>query len=251
MKKNNITLYSLVGIIFILFSCKSIAQVSDGTKLSEKDKIEHKKNFSSKLKDLGMAIKPDYFYAKKINLTKINEFKKIGLDLVSMGNKVGTYNYKENVLISNLVIQGTIVEKKYHPKKELQFHTTYKIKIETVLKGNYSEPYVYVKMISGATGEDKFMRVSDEPQLFLGEKVLLMLNAVDVDEFSKAKKNGYFNKTLNATKTDYTISGKYSLKLDTYFNSHKERIGTKTEVQSLIKKIVAINQENNFYKLKF
>lgn len=236
----------------ILFSTESFSQASkEQNKLTEKQLSKHKTEYAEKVKSLGMAVKPDHFYKYKIDLNKISEFKALGLDVVALGNKAGEFSYKEYTLVSNYIVQGVVVERTYNQDKEDFFHTTYKIKVESVLKGNITAEYIYIKTESGMIGEDSYVQSSTEPSIYLGEKVLLMLNRVDVAAVQAAKENGYFDKTLNATTNDFTINGKFTLKKETFFDSHKHYIGSKDEVFATIGQIQNINDENTFHTKKF
>ncbi len=238
--------------LVILFSAESLAQGSKGqSKLTDKQQSKHKAEYAAKAKALGMAVQPEYFYKLKIDLNKVDEFKSAGVDLVELGNKAGEFTYKEYTLLSNYVVQGVVVERTYSQDKQNFFHTTYKIKVESALKGNISQEYIYVKTESGLIGEDSYVQSSTEPNIYLGEKVLLMLNRVDVAAVEDAREKGYFDKTLNATSNDFTINGKFTLKQETFFDSHKHFIGRKDEVFSSIAQIKSINKSETFYTKKF
>lgn len=250
MKKIN-RLYVVVLTSIVFLSCKAVAQTPDNGKLTKIQLEVHKKDYAKKAKDVGLIIKPEFFYKYKIDINKVKEFKAAGLDLIEMGQKVGVRNYKENSLASDIVLQGVIVEKNYNQDEEVYFHTTYKIEVKNKVKGDISSDYIYVKTVSGSIGEDRFVNRSTEPKLYLGENVLLMLNKVDVEGIEQARKEGYFEKKLNATSSDYTINGKYSLKANSFFNEHKEFMGNKNKVYSTIKNILTINDSNSFYFKKF
>jgi len=240
------TVKIMMLLVIASFSTKTLAQQG----LSQKQLEKHKADYSVKTQSLGMAIKPSFFYEKKIDLNKVEEFKSVGLDLVAMGNKVGEYNFRENSLVSEVIIQGTIVAKTYHPAKNLNFHTTYKIQVDSYIKGSGAS-YIYVKTVSGAIGEDMFVNRSSEPKLYMGERVLMMLSKVDIAGYTQARAEGHFDKELNATSEDYVINGKYSLKANSYFDSDREFIGKLEDVSATISKIVSINDDSNFYSKKF
>lgn len=236
----------------ILFSTESFSQASkEQSKLTGKQLSKHKTEYAQKVKSLGMSVKPEHFYKHKIDLNKINEFKSAGIDLVELGNKAGEFTYKEYTLVSNYIVQGVVVERTYNQDKQDFFHTTYKIKVESTLKGAISAEYIYIKTESGLVGDDSYVQSSTEPSIFLGEKVLLMMNKVDVAAIETAKENGYFDKTLNATANDFTINGKFTLKKETFFDSHKHYVGNKDVVFSAISQIQSINDQKTFHTKKF
>ncbi|AXG70708.1 hypothetical protein KORDIASMS9_02954 [Kordia sp. SMS9] len=238
--------------LVILFSTESFSQVSkEQSKLTGKQLAKHKAEYAAKVKALGMAVQPEYFYKLKIDINKVDEFKSVGVDLVELGNKAGEFTYKEYTLLSNYVVQGVVVERTYSQDKQDFFHTTYKIKVESSLKGGISDEYIYVKTESGLIGEDSYVQSSTEPSIYLGEKVLLMLNRVDVAAAEAAREKGFFDKTLNATSNDFTINGKFTLKQETFFDSHKHYIGNKDEVFSNIGQVQSINKRETFHTKKF
>jgi hypothetical protein len=251
MRLINNTLKSVTFLLFLLFSTISIAQ-KDQTKLSKKAMKQHKSSYATKIKSLGMAIKPEAFYRDQIDINKTEQFKSIGLDLVELGNKAGELNYKEYTLVSDVILNGVIIGRTYHEDENLYFHTTYKIKVDTVLKGSHLvNDFVFVKTVSGSIGNDTFMNSSIDPDLYIGEKVLLMLSPIDVEGFENARKNGYFEKILNATTEDFFIYGKYTLKHNYYFDNTKGLIGEKKEVCKKIQQIQEINSSHNFYSKSF
>ena len=91
MKKMNQLLHIVAFFSFVFLSCKSVAQIpkKDNIKLTEKQLVEHKKDYAKKAENIGIAVKPEYFYKNKIDLNKVEAFKSVGLDLIKMGNKVG------------------------------------------------------------------------------------------------------------------------------------------------------------------
>jgi hypothetical protein len=234
---------------FVLCSYKFAAQTPN--KLSEKQILTQKKDYAEKAKSLGILVKPEYFYKYKININKISEFKSIGLDLVELGNKAGELTYKEYSLVSDAIVEGTVVERTYNQNKNAFFHTTYKIRVESVIKGSIVEDYIYIKTESGMVGDDSYVKSSTEPDIFIGEKVLFMLNKVDIESIKSAKEKGHFDKSLNAISNDFTVKGKFTLKEESFFDAHKHYIGKKDKVFSTINKIQSINDEKMFHNKKF
>lgn len=240
-------------ILSFFFSCKTYSQVPQKELVLSKQEIKkHKSSYQKKIKNLGIVATPQYFYKHKINVNKISEFKSLGIDLVEMSKKIGSYNYKEMALFSPVIIEGVIIGKEYDTDINSYFHTSYEVKISSLISGStHSKDVITIKTRSGSIGEDKYVANNNEPNYFIGEKVLLMLKPVDIEGYKKDKKNGLFYYKINAKQTDFTVNDKYTFKSNLYFDRDKKMIGKKKVVITNLKKINRVNNRVLFNRESF
>ncbi|MFM7428305.1 MAG: hypothetical protein ACKO1F_00215 [Flammeovirgaceae bacterium] len=231
MKRISLTI-ALVTISFFV-----IAQEND-----KESRAVYKKSFES-MKFIGNS---DYFFDRKVNLMKSAEFKTLGIDLNALAKKAGGLSFNENLLMRDLVILGTISGREYDTNPQAYYHTKYTVDIDQVIKGRLSKSRITVVSVSGALGVDSYMNVSGETSLFLGEKVILCLNNVDVKRMKTAKANGTLQKEINIEGTEFDVIDKYPLKAGYVFDVYNKKVGTLNEVKIIAKKIESINDSENF-----
>jgi hypothetical protein len=95
-----------------------------------------------KNKYLGLGLKAkgiiSVLFYNKINLNKIEEFKKIGIDIYELDKrKFVSMNDKEKILLSKICITGTVIDSMSvtDPEKS-NYLTLYKIQVDKMFKGN-------------------------------------------------------------------------------------------------------------------
>ncbi len=202
----------------------------------------YKKSFES-MKFIGNS---NYFFDRKINLAKVAEFKTVGIDLNALAKKAGGLSFNENLLMRDLVILGTVSGREYDTDSQAYYHTKFTVDVEQVIKGKLSKSRIIVVLVSGALGVDSYVNVSGESSLFLGEKVILCLNMVDVKGMKAAKAKGTLQKEINIEGTEFDIIDKYPLKAGYVFDIYNKKVGTLNEVKSIAKKVESINDPENF-----
>jgi hypothetical protein len=242
IKKNFILSFILSFILFNYTNC--IAQ--------NQKKTLFEKQFLAKTDKLEIKLNADLLYKYNLNIEKYDEFKNIGIDLKTVA--IHPKNIYEESLFSSNIIVGTIVERKYLSGNQNYFHTVYKILVDKVLKGDVKKEYIYLKTISGFKNlnSDVYIRVANEPTLFLGEKALFMLNKIDFEgiEIEKTVNLDTKVKTINATKDDFQLFRKFTIKNEIIFNHWKKKINTLDSVIYRIKKVELVNETNKLLKKK-
>ncbi|MDN5201119.1 hypothetical protein QQ008_07095 [Fulvivirgaceae bacterium BMA10] len=246
---------SLIYIVLILIPALGVAQIPDQFS-NEKLAIQHKKEFDTKCKQIGLHAKPEYYYKKNININKYQELKSLGVDLKVMDLKThGGFTYQEYSLMSNIVIKGKVIEKIYDADRESYFHTTVKVEVQEVVKGENLPKIINLKLRSGLIGENKYVKSSDEPEFEIdGETVFLFLSKVPYHEMVEQKEKGFFQhkipenyKRLN----DYYLEGKFVVKLDYVFDDLNNNVGKIQDITSSIQAIEKVNNSNQFYQRSY
>ena len=227
----------------ICYCLLSLVATSISFSQEEKMGLEaYKDTYMKKYRELGFTKNIErYYYKEGINLNKYEALKALGLDLKDFDVQVRRLNYKENALISDVIVTGTIVKRTYNPNQDVYFHSDYEIKVEKVIKGENLPQIIHVKTISGPSGE-MFINTSEDPELFIGEKVLLCLDYVSINEMTKVKERNGKQYTINVSKGDLIINEKLSSKSGYLYNIAKDRIGSDKEIIEIMSKITSINK---------
>lgn len=209
-----------------------------------------------------------HYYNYKINLNKIDEFEKSGLDLRETSIAAGA-SYKRNTLYSDIIVIGKVVEL---ITKGEDFTPRYKLKIEEIIVGTevienfFGEIPEYLYYIA-------FLGVSMDKESILNKKGLYFLG---VDPYTKVdslfRKGSYstvslYNDSIVCYERDYHkfdrafkyMNGEYKLSpaqekkyKDMYLKRYKEcNLGSRDDVIVGIKKILTINDSKNFYKREY
>ncbi|MCL7753102.1 hypothetical protein [Polaribacter sp. Z022] len=250
----------IIIILSLIFSYNSVfSQLKNKEKLSKKQLSEYKIDYSKKMESLNLKHSANYFFDNNINIYKYNELKSKGVDLVKV-DKSTKKNYKSALLFSNTHIKGTVIKRDYIGDKDSYFHTELSIRIDNPYYGTYLSKgkIIKLKLRSGKIG-DKYLKMSNEPDLFLGENVILYLTSIDSEKFKNSLKginkvnehyklkgnkdlNEIFLKKSSKTSNSYVIYKKYTVKNNIVFDKNKKRIGNLEDVEKNIKIISKINK---------
>jgi hypothetical protein len=211
---------------------------------------QHKDSFVRKVKEKKLVRDPNWYYRYKVDVTKDKELRNEGVDLAAMDTRAGSGSHKENLVYTAVVVQGSVIGKKYDDRKEVYFHSSYDIKVDEVVAGRVTSSVITVRLRSGKVGES-FVNSSEEPTLYLGEQVLLYLNPIDADELATAKAAGQWNYVNNAAPSDFSLVEKYYVKADYVFDSDDKRIEKTAKVKSDIKRVSSLLDKEGFDKKAF
>jgi len=237
------------------------------TGLTKSGLAKHKQEYETKAKKQGIDSKIPLRYAAKVNLNALEEFKKIGIELVEMSHKYkGDFNYKENSLKSQVVIHGEVLKLEYELNEKCVYHSKYYIKVKEVLKGlDFFEILPDTVMALIGTGEityqDKkdFVYYPSETQLNKGDEVILFLTKEYIrlqieDKGGRIFPDYIFKPTTFYKFDDLIIKDGFVLPSDFLYGGEnpKSQQPIKAEaIMDTIKMIDKINANKNFYKLKF
>jgi hypothetical protein len=201
-------------------------------------------NYRAKHQKLQLRKDISYYTDRKINLDKINEFKKAGVDLQALDKKWGrAFTYKETVLLADVIVEGKVIAKRFNTQKDVVFHSEYDVRVTKALKGGPpAGSVVTIKCRSGMVEGGQYLDQVGEIRLQVGENVLLYLNPVPVHVFEKAKQNGENFGTLNATAAHFEIKDKFILKDAYVFDTDSKKVGKQATVEADILTIHSINQ---------
>ncbi len=102
----------------------------------------HYESFKEKYAKIGLNPygKIPLLYKNRVNLDAISKFKKIGIDLYELDkeNYVGLHGLplKPSILLSPVIISGTVVDSINYPYYGEPFHDCYTVKVDKFFKGN-------------------------------------------------------------------------------------------------------------------
>ncbi len=106
-----------------------------------------------------------------IDLRKYNDFLSLGLDL----KKERYPGYRERLLFCDNVIIGKVVERVYDTIENVMYHTILKVKVIDNILGDIDNEFIYIYDEAGSLGGDKYIWISHNTTLDLGEKSLIYL----------------------------------------------------------------------------
>ncbi|HSH66273.1 MAG TPA: hypothetical protein VLB84_10860 [Bacteroidia bacterium] len=199
------------------------------------------------VKKLNLSKNPDYYYKRHVNLDKVKELKKAGFDIYSYDKKAGIHTYKEAALLSDIVVSGTLISKEYHGDQKNLFHSTYKLKVERTYKGENLPLIIYINLYSGMVG-NSYQTISDEPELYLGDRAIFFLNFLDFEGMKLAQKDGLLNQQINAEERDgainFMLDNKFSIRNENIFNDNNEKVESFEKAVETIELINKVNQSN-------
>ncbi|KGL59130.1 hypothetical protein [Polaribacter sp. Hel1_85] len=250
----------IILFLCFMFSCSlAFSQLKKKEKLSKKQLSEYKIDYSNKMELLNLKHSADYFFDNNVNVYKYNELKSKGVDLIQV-DKSTERTYKSAILFSNTQIKGTVVKRVYLDDKDSFFRTEISIKVDKSYYGTNLKKgeIIKLKLQSGKIGDD-FLKVSNEPDLFLGESVILYLTSTDSEKFKKSLEginefnknyklkgnkdlNIIYSKKNSKVSNSFVLYKKYTVKNNIVFNKNKRKIGSLDEVENNIELISKINR---------
>lgn len=227
------------------------AQVADSSHFANSLLAKkHKELFTKAVTNAGLHKNPNYYYKYRVDVTKSQELKNLGVDLSDMDKRVGLGDYKESLVYADVVVSGVVISKEYDSNPNNYYHSTYMVRVNKVLHGKVKADIIRVKLVSGPVGS-KYVNSDDEPSIFLGEQVVLYLNQINFTEILNAKANGRWNHDLNANLTDFDILAKYYVKSSYIFDSDNRKISKASEFEANVKKVSSVLDKENFYTKTF
>ena len=206
------------------------------TNMSQVELEEFKINYYEKAKEVGLPEGRDgynSYFKLKLNLNSYEELKRNGVDIMLYGFPTSK-SHLENAIYSDVVLIGEIIDRTYVDNEKF-YKSFYKVKVIEVLKGKeFIESLNYEISVLSKNGKNFFS--SDETEMNVGEKRLFFLNY----------KLGEEDRFATIAKSERLIKGD-----NLYSSSGKTLLGDlKSEIEKL-KKIIQINDSNNFYKRKY
>jgi len=184
-------------------------------------------------------------YGEKININSIYEFYKIGVDVIEVCNHIMLDSpntlYKENALLSDIVLIGRAVSQEYSNDNYLPCLAKFEIKEvlsdKGYLSGNIKEIIIATQSAPNSRGSMTIR--SHEPYLIIGEEVILFATVY----------NYYYGNDILSAKKPYIFYP--HMVIHDYKNGKNESYGeTVDDYQTIIKtvkKIAEINDAKNFY----
>jgi len=197
--KNIIKIFVLLAIIAQIFVC-SVAHTQE--KFHEyftgpedvKEHVDFYVNYAKK--NLGITSENiiSFAYADKINITKENEFREIGVEVAEIMH-VGYNDYRKRALLSPLIVEGVVFKRDYcrEAKVDLEYHIA-------VTETHFDElgfclDTIKIKTYSAYVGSPRFSN---------GEKVILYLEPLSIGTKkilslmkNEDELNNFFRKTYN------------------------------------------------------
>lgn len=224
------------------------------TGMSNEELDLFKNNYAKKLKILGLLKFPVFFvksYQSKLNLLKIEELRDLGLpfDSLSIYHGSGAPQLL-NILMSDFIVVGTIdkIEFLYNSKEEEMSaksdrNSKYHVKIEEILKGendfkNLENELSFYSCIG------KYVWCSDGVNYLLNAKYLMYIDLVSnpIDSIPELVVHHKSSLEIDDNELFYTSRN---------FNKKSKYAKTFSEMKSIIKKYLEINDSENFYKREY
>ena len=215
--------------------------------------IEVPASYEEAVKKLGLTYPAKHYYKIGVNIYKYQELKEAGLDLKEYDKHGEFFTYQEATVYSDVIITGTIVSTDYDPDSLALFHSFYKVKIESCLKGNIlPDSIITICMQSGRFGQrqDQYTRLSNEPELFIGEPVFLFLSHITSEKADKLNKSENSKIKIPARElySHFQMNAKFSIHSDNLLNYNNVRVADVKEAKKTVKKIIRANSnmQKNF-----
>jgi hypothetical protein len=207
------------------------------TGMTKEEFEEFKGNFFEKAKEIGLPEGRDgynSYFRMKINLNSYEVLKDIGADIKWYGFPTSK-SHLENTLYSDVVLIGDIYERVYVDDQKF-YKSYYKVKVIDILKGASLVKDEFGNIISVLSKNGKNFSTSDETEMKIGERRLFFL----------IHKLGEDDRFATTAKSEGLIIGDklYSVSGNVYIGD------LKTETDR-IKKIVEVNDSENFYKRNY
>jgi hypothetical protein len=173
-------------------------------------------------KELGLKKPLHHYIGNKINLSRIDELKPLGVDIVALDKRYGTsFSYQEETILAPVVIRGVVIKKRLITDTAAVFHTEYDLVKQKLYKGENLSDTFTVKLRSGLVG-DYILDVVDEHRLQIGENVLLFLNKVGPG--------------------DYMIKNKFLIKNDYLLTADRKKVTPFARAETVVNQIIKLNR---------
>jgi len=123
----------------------------------EQDQLKlHYESYKEKYIKLGLGSIGDIpsLYKSRVNLDAIEKFKSIGIDLFDLSNNNYSGRHglplKPTLLLSQVIVLGTVVDSLNYPFYDVTYHDSYVIKVDKFLKGHdyYETLPKYIQIFS-------------------------------------------------------------------------------------------------------
>ena len=206
-----------------------------------------------------------FFYYSRININKIEEFKKVGIDLHEFSKNFFSKNtdlLKVRALHNLIILKGVVESVEPISNEAYEYVTRYKIKIVEHYKGekiiNDKIKYVYYYSNFEVDGNGKI--IGDLPSSFTykkndyylkkGEKVLGLFSKFSYDqkyELYKSETSGKVFLGINHFEEDDGLI----LKVDGDKFIYSDKVYSIKEYVNMIDQIEKINDTQNFYNIDF
>ncbi|MDD5102441.1 MAG: hypothetical protein PHH62_05615 [Endomicrobiaceae bacterium] len=255
MIKHKILLITLLLFSFLLTECIA-EELSDiekeqifkdklgfDTGMTNEELDVFKNKYALKLENLGLKKFPIFYvrsYQSKLNLLKIDELRNLGFpfDSLSIYHTPSTTQLLD-ILMSDLIVVGTIDKIEYLFKTKddelnakSHIKSKYHIKVEEILKNNLKDE---INELFSYSCKGKYVWCSDGANYLLNSKYLMYIN-LDYNPIED--------------KNELIVRHHSSLEIDNdelFFPTKSKYIRKFSEMKSIIKKYIEINDTENFY----
>jgi len=171
-----------------------------------------------------------------INLQNYENLKRLGVDF----QRFPPSDYKSHILYTDEVVLGKVISKKYDVSPNSLFHTIFTLEVSESFKKNNGKSTINVYMRGGALGEDMYMLTPHEPELFVGESVILLLEEVNIENCKIGlSERGVIN-VSNEVDNDYIISKKLLVNEDLVFSD--DFLGKLPSISEKLRTIISLTK---------
>ncbi len=146
--------------------------------MTSEQRARHRDGIIEQYKKKGFTSGYEMFYNRHIHPSKWDDLQKVGvIKKLSNGQK---FTYKDDALISEVIVIGRVRKLVYHPSKSNYFHTSIIVLVDEWLRDdfNLNKRYneIVIKYVTGPSEGGHWISASHEPPLHIGEKLLLFLS---------------------------------------------------------------------------
>lgn len=208
-------------------------------------------NYAKEVLGVRNEDKISFAHRDRINLTKAKDFKKIGVDILSVMGISIFDNYQKAALLSPMIVEGVVV------KNGADKNYGYLVKINEVLFDDlgFCLDTVKVKFRFGDVVNNHHLP-GDKVVLFLSPLSLRVMSMVrllrDDSKYDEEKISNYVRQIFNVPFSEINEFAKIIKDLeiiDGFIFDEGKNIGLKTDVLKQIRSMLEINNKEDFYKI--
>ncbi|MBK0404897.1 hypothetical protein I5M27_18040 [Adhaeribacter sp. BT258] len=239
-----------LALIYLLIPFSSFADSK--IKSDSINKATHKQEYLAKVKRLGLPYDEDFYYKYKVNLNKISELAKLGVNVKKDFLNTEQHYVEGNTLIAETVVKGTVLKLEYDTSRIAQYHSIYTVQVEEAYSG---EPFRQIKiyLMSGKFG-DNYISVSADPKIKVGDELLLFLLPFDYEEIEENKAKGFLNSFVTFPPfhpENFVVMEAFRIEGDKIYKDNDLKVGKLNRKEAKLKNIIKINDRKNFYSTRF
>ena len=216
---------------------------------NETEAAQHKAQFLAAARAAGYTQRPEFLYNHRLDVTKTWQLRRAGVDLRREEHSIlidGTPDYPAVALYADLVVHGTVVKQTGDSSRAVFYHSAFEVQVTDTWQGQAAPHPVVARLRSGPSGAFQ-LNVSMEPELKLGQEVVLFLTPIDFAGYAEADKQGLAPQRNNAAPDDFDVVKVILVKEGRVFGG-RVRLA---RARKYSKRIAAILDKEHFHQKQF